>query len=157
MIKKSQNNPLNRTSRSGSAAVEAALILPLLIIISIGAINVSQYINLAQLVSNASREGARVACRNGTQTVDQVELAIIDFMSDALAHLSPEELSAAVNIEVRDGINDSIIPSRDLTKIPSGGSISVHLAFDFSKVRWIPGPSYWNNDVQESKTICRRE
>jgi len=157
MFKNQIHRPTRRPARSGSAAVEAALILPLLIIVSIGAIDIAQYINLAQLVSNASREGARVACRSGTHTVDEVEIAIVDFLSDALAHLSAEELAAAVEIEILDGADDSEIPAGDLTTIESGGSVSVHLSFDFAKVRWIAGPSYWNNDVQESKTICRRE
>lgn len=147
----------DRTTRRGSAAVEAALILPLLIIVSFGAIDVAQYINLAQLVSNASREGARVASRNGTETVDEVEAAVISFMADALSNLSAQELSDAINIEIRCGICDTPVPQGKLTEIASGDSVFVHVEFDFAKVRWLPGPSYWNNDVQESKTYCRRE
>lgn len=98
-----------------------------------------------------------MASRNGTETVDQVETAIVNFMSDALAHLSEETLAEALEIEVRTGDADVKIPSDDMTSIGSGDSVSVHLSFDFAKVRWLSGPSYWNNDVQESKTVCRRE
>jgi hypothetical protein len=146
-----------KPKRFGSAAVEAALVLPLLIIVSFGAIDIAQYINLAQLVSNASREGARVASRNGTETVAQVEAAVVSFMSDALAHLSAQELADAIDIEVQCGPCSEAVPEGKMTAIESGESVTVHLSFDFAKVRWLSGPSYWNNDVQESTTVCRRE
>ena len=151
------SNSKYKSKRNGAAAVEAAILLPLLIVVSFGAIDVAQYINLSQLVTNASREGARVASRNTTQTVGEVETAVASFMSEALAHLSESELADAINVDVRCGETWANVPDRKMDSIPSGDPVSVHISFDFDKVRWLSGPSYWNDNVQESKTFCRRE
>lgn len=143
--------------RRGAAVVEAALILPLLIMITFGAIDISQYINLGQLVANASREGASVASHNGTETVAEVEEAVFDFMADAYPQLPESVLAEALDIEVRTGIDDAQVPQGDLTEIPPGDAISVRISFDFTFVRWIGGPSYWNGNVKETETFCRRE
>ena len=47
-------------SRSGVAAVECALAAPVLMLLVLGAIDIGQYANVHQKVSDASREGVRV-------------------------------------------------------------------------------------------------
>ncbi|HEV7949311.1 MAG TPA: TadE family protein [Glaciihabitans sp.] len=51
--------PRSRRTQRGSAAVEFALIAPLLIILALGVIDFGLYINEASVVGNAAREGAR--------------------------------------------------------------------------------------------------
>ena len=154
---KQSRKPNSRSNRYGAAAVEAALVLPILIIVSFGSIDVAQYINLAQLVSNSSRVGARVASRENTTTVKEVEDAIVDYLADTLAHVPEETLQSAITVEVKDQRQDKAIPGGKLTSISSGDPISVEVNFNFSSVRWLAGPEYWNHNVQESTTVCRRE
>lgn len=152
--------PRNRalpSRRRGTAAVEAALMLPMLIIVSFGAVDVAQYINLAQLVSNASRVGARIASRDSTKTVEEVENAVIDYLADTMAHLSKDKVKKAVRVEVKKQKGDASISGGKLTSVKSGDPISIEVAFDFSTVRWLSGPEYWNHNVQDSKTVCRRD
>jgi hypothetical protein len=78
-------------------------------------------------------------------------------MTDAYPQLSMDALEDAIDIEVRTGIADEQIPQGDLTEIPPGDAISVRISFDFGAVRWLGGPSYWNGNVKETKTFCRRE
>lgn len=144
-----------RHARRATAAVEAALVLPLLIIVTFGAIDIAQYINLAQLVSNASREGGRVASRKRTASVSEVEAAVASFISEALPTMSDEEIASALTVVVRNG--PTAVAGAALRDVDSGNQIVVNVAFDFSVVRWLSGPSYWNNDVQECNTYCRRE
>ncbi len=47
-----------RQRRSGAAAVEFALVAPLLVLITFGSIDIGGLLQVSQLVSNASREGA---------------------------------------------------------------------------------------------------
>ena len=147
----------SRFNRPGAAAVETALVLPLLMIITLGAVDVAQYINLAQLVSNASREGGRTASRNSAKTVSDVEITIEDFLADALWYVPRETIEVALVIDVRNGETGGEIAEGDLATIESGAPVSVVVSFDFSQVRWLSGPSYWNNDVQVSTTLCRRD
>lgn len=147
----------NRLRRGGTAAVEAALVMPLLIIVTFGAIDVAQYINLSQIVSNASREGARIASRHGTSNVDEVEDGVVDYLASTMPHLSESELGEAVTVIVRKAPNDTEITDGNMSNVDSGDPISVQIDFNFEAVRWLSGPDYWNHNLQTSKTICRRE
>ena len=152
--------PARKSSRAdrrrGAAAVEAALVLPVLLTVLLGSIDIAQFINLSQLVTNASREGARFASRSSTNTVAEVEAAMHNYLRDSFPHLDAEALTAAAKVQVTDGENNSI-QNGDLTNIASGDPILVDLAFDFSAVRWLPGPNYWNGNVNQSITACRRQ
>lgn len=154
---KTKRSTFHPRNRIGTAAIEAALVLPILIIVTFGAIDVAQYINLAQLVSNASREGGRVAARKTTDTTSEVDAAVASFLADSLPHLSEAELLGALTVDTRRTPDDLDIWQGQLKLIQSGEPISVDVKFDFAKIRWLSGPSYWNNDIQESKTYCRRE
>jgi Flp pilus assembly protein TadG len=52
--------------RSAAAAVEAALVLPVLCVILIGLWEVGRIIDVQQIVSNSAREGGRVAAQGQT-------------------------------------------------------------------------------------------
>jgi Flp pilus assembly protein TadG len=142
--------------RDGAAALEAALIIPVLVVVTLMAVDIAQYINLAQQVSNASREGARIASRDSTETVSDVETAILSFFGDLYPELSSQQLSDTVLIEIRDA-NNQPISQGDLTSIPSGDPISVRVAFDFRVVRWLGGLNYWSGSVNDMTSISRRE
>ena len=142
--------------RRGSAAVEAALILPIILVLTVGGIDISQYVNLAQIVTDSSRQGARVACRNGTGTVGEVEDAVMDYLAGSFPQLSDTQLEDAVAVEVLHS-DGSAITNGDLTTVPSGDAISIRVSFDFDDIRWFSGPDYWNGNVNESTTFCRRE
>ena len=142
--------------RSGAVVVEAALILPMLIGITFGAVDIAQYINLSQIVANASRVGALKASDRHTLNVAEIETAVRDFMADSVAGLSTEEMANAVVVQVLNGSGESV-PAGDLSNIDSGASVQVSVAFDFSTVRWLKGPDYWNANVQDSVSVGRRE
>ena len=148
------------TNRRGTASVEAALMLPLLIIVTFGAIDVAQYINAGQVIANASREGARIGSRESTESVVQIEGAIISYLSKTIPQMSKSALEECIEIEVRkvtatdDGYSKSQIPSGDLDKIKSGDPISVKVKLDFSVLRWLSGPGY---NPLNTETFCCRE
>lgn len=141
--------------RRGAAAVEAALVLPLLVIVTLGAIDLAQYINLSQLVTNASREGARLVSRSGNESTKEVEDAVRSYMADSLPQLSPAKISEAMKITIQDK-NNQPVQDGDLTKVEPGDPISIQIAFDFSAVRWLHGPN-WNGNTSQCRTVCRRE
>ncbi len=143
--------------RRGLAAVEAALVLPLLILVTFGAVDLAQYINLSQMLSNASREGARIASRNSTVNVKEVEDTICNYLSDAMPQLSSEQVANATSIEIKGLKGRSQITGDEMTNIDSGDPISIFVEFDFASIRWIGGLAYWGGDTKTSHTICRRE
>ena len=146
-----------KPDRQGTAAIEAALLLPVLIFITLGAIDIAQYINLAQLVANASREGGRVASRSDTESVSAVVDAIEDFLANSHFNLTESQITEGLVVEISQGQSESAIQEGDLTTVDSGDQICISVSFDFTVVRWLKGPDYWNQSVNDSKTYCRRE
>ncbi|HEX3998015.1 MAG TPA: TadE/TadG family type IV pilus assembly protein [Pirellulales bacterium] len=73
--------------RRGTAVVEAAVILPILLTMMFGVWEVGRMIEVSQILDNAAREGARLAAGgyvNGTAvTTAQVQTAVQNYMTAA--------------------------------------------------------------------------
>ena len=148
--------------------MEAALLMPLMVIVSFGAVDVAQYINSGQVISNCSREGARVASKTTTGTVQEVEDAITSYLNNILPQLSETELDSALTVQVREIVQTTTtvdeeevttttynqIPNGDLSSVDSGDAISILIQFDYSAIRWLQGPGF---SEQEIETVCRRQ
>jgi Flp pilus assembly protein TadG len=85
LIKTLGGNAMKRMlTRRGTAAVEAAFTLPILVIMMFGVLEVGRLIQVNQIVNNAAREGARLAAGgyvNGTPVTNaMVQQAVRDYM-----------------------------------------------------------------------------
>lgn len=73
--------------RRGSAVVEAAIILPILLTMMLGVWEVGRMVQISQILDNAAREGARLAAGgyvNGTAvTTAQVQTAVQNYLTAA--------------------------------------------------------------------------
>lgn len=144
-------------TRKGAAAVEAALLAPVLVLTTLGAIDIAQYINLAQLIANASREGARTACRNQTESTQDIRQSIEQLLADSAFKMTPEQIAEGLSVTVLHGSSGQPIPEGDLSTVVSGESLSISVSFDFKVVRWLHGPDYWDVTANTSRTFCRRD
>ncbi len=138
-------------ARCGVAAVEFALVAPLLIGITLGAIDVGRFINVGQIVNDASREGARQASRNMATNVSAVESAVLSYLSDALG---VPNLTATVNVS--DSLGAPILYG-DLTTIASGSAVSVEVTLEYDQVRWMTGFPGVSGKTLTTTTVVRRE
>lgn len=121
-----------------------------------GTIDVGQFVSVGQTVNNASREGARRACRNAVKTVSEVETAVQAYLANTFPNVSPAEINAAVTVTVVDG-SGSAISGGDLTTVPSGESVSVTVTFQYETVRWVSGFPGVTGQSLRTKTVMRRE
>jgi Flp pilus assembly protein TadG len=75
-------------SQKGASAVEFALVLPLLIIITFGIIEFGIYLFNQQVITNASREGARagIVATGGSSRVTQnaIEAVVLNYCTNHL-------------------------------------------------------------------------
>jgi Flp pilus assembly protein TadG len=71
-----------RKSRSGTAAVELAVISPLLIALVIGLLTVGRMVQMTEIMANAAREGARKAS-TGINTYADVQTTITNYLTNA--------------------------------------------------------------------------
>lgn len=143
-------------SRHGASAVEAVMVAPVLVIVLLGAIDIGQYVNVAQTVSNASRESARFACRHDTTTVSAVKSHVTAYLANAFPSLTVQEIQAATVVTITDVAEDDVI-NADLTTIESGAAMSILVDFDFAAVRWLKNIDYWDIDQKGATTVVRRE
>ena len=68
--------------RSGSAAVEFAFVMPILLTLMLGVWEFGRLIEAQQIISNAAREGSRLASA-GFKTATDVDTAVKNYMSNA--------------------------------------------------------------------------
>lgn len=149
-------------NRDAAVVVEAAMILPILIILTIGAIDLAQYINVGQQTVNASREASRLASRTDTSSTSEIENAIKQFFQNAMTHVSQESIDSALSVNVYEVIQNEDNPEFELIALPesglgnidSGSPLCVEVSFNYQLVRWIGGPAYAQHSI---KTVCRRE
>ena len=140
----------------GVAAVECALVAPLLVLIAMGSIDAGQYVNVAQIVNDASYAGARQASQNSVISQSDVETTVLDYISTQFPDVPAGDLNTALTVNVRDTL-DAAIPNGNMTAVPSGEAVSVQVIFKYSTVRWMHGFLGFDEVEIETKTVMRRE
>ena len=127
-----------RKTRRGAAAVEFAVVLPVFVILVFGMIEYGRMVMVQQVITNASREGARCAVLDGA-TTSSVQSAVTTYLSNAQVSggstaVTPEPATAA-----------------------SGDPVTVTVSIPFSAVSWLPSPMYLGGKTLSASTSMRRE
>jgi len=144
------------SSRKGVAVVECAIVAPLLMLLVLGAVDVGQYANVYQKVSDASREGARVAARYDTATQSQVDTAVMNYLQDAFPNVPPSVLASAANVTVTNA-DGSPVSSGDMTSVATGSQLGVTVTLRFDLIRWISHVQFLSGSDVAVTTKMRRE
>lgn len=142
--------------RRGSATIEAAVTAPILVFIAIGAIDLAQYINVAQTICNASRVGARSTARSNVDDSEQVKTVVENYIESAFPNTDPAVLSESLVIEIKDA-DGLLIEGQDLGLVAGGTILYVNVDFDFTSIRWFSVLDYWNSELTQSVSVTRRE
>ncbi|MCO6045221.1 pilus assembly protein [Aeoliella sp. ICT_H6.2] len=136
--------------------MECAIVAPLLTLLVLGAIDLGQYANVQQTVSDASREGARVAARYDTALVSQVEAAVRDYLQEAFPGKPDTTIAAMTQVSVTKA-NGGTISEGKLTTVGTGGEVNVTVSVSYDDLRWVHGFPGINGKQVVSKTVMRRE
>ena len=128
-----------RRNRKGAAAVEFALVAPLFFFLVFGMIEYGRMIMVQQVITNASREGARQAVLDGA-TVDEVQAVVDEYLENgsitgATVAVSPDPPSSAA----------------------FGDPVTVSVSIPFDDVSWLPSPMYLGETTMNADTTMRRE
>lgn len=146
---------IRSSERRAAASVEAALVLPVLVLVTLLSVDVSQYLHAHMVVSNASREGARMASRYEVETTYDVKQAIVDYVTNAFPNIASDTITGAVKVSLSDGASEM---NGDLTTLDSGQPMQITVTFDFTKVRWLNmGMVSLNGSDLSITTHCRRD
>ncbi|WP_345093297.1 TadE/TadG family type IV pilus assembly protein [Bremerella cremea] len=132
---------LFRLKRSGAAVVEFAIVAPLFFLLIFGMIEYGRMVMVQQVITNASREGARRAVLDGATTAEVVS-AVNGFLDSAAVDSSGAQVTLSPDPPENAGF---------------GGAVSVTVRIPFAKVSWLPSPMYLGATTLEAKTTMRRE
>lgn len=126
-----------RRSERGAAAVEMAFVLPVLLLLIFGIIDYGRLLNAQIMMTEAAREGARVAA------LGLDDDAIEDRVQTATTGLSPA-------LEVGSGIAVTACPS----DAEADDDATVDLSYDFEFITPVPGLSaLFGGSMSGTKTI----
>jgi Flp pilus assembly protein TadG len=107
-------------SERGTALMETALTLPLILLVSVGIFEFGRAFQMVQVLTNAAREGARVAVLPGASS-DQVKDRVVDYLK---AGQVPAASTASVvldpNVSIKVG-----------TGTATGSKVTVNYPFSF--------------------------
>lgn len=95
---------MNRTrSEKGAALIEAAITIPILLLISVAIFEFGRAYQTWEVMTNAAREGARVACLAGTSDAD-VRTRVNDYLElGGLARLSDDNIPINRSVALSTG------------------------------------------------------
>ena len=153
-------------NRRGVACVEFAVIALPLIVLILGTVDVGQYVNTSQTVTDAAREGCRLASQHATANEADVRTAVLDYLQQCYPHVPQADLDAGLTVTVvgwqlADFDNnpwtyDFPRPST-LALATTGLPVKVQVDFAFNTIRWLHGPGLAQGRVFSSTTTMRRE
>jgi Flp pilus assembly protein TadG len=119
--------------------IEFALVAPLMILFTLGIIEMGRMTMVKQLLTNISREGARIASLPEATSVDvqsQVQQLLIGSnINDAMITLNPSSISTA----------------------PSGSLVTVSISVEAEKISWLKTPLFMAGKSVSASTAMRRE
>ena len=128
-----------KNGRQGAAVVEFAVVAPLMILLTMGMMEMGRVVMVKQLLVNASREGARMAVLPEA-TSAEVQSAV------------EQELQASSIVGATVTLTPTVIESA-----PSGAPVTVAISIPAANVSWIPKPMFTFSNTLSSSTTMRRE
>jgi len=128
-----------RRDRRGTAVIEFAVVAPVFVMLVFGMIEYGRMVMVQQLLTNASREGARMGVLDGATTAS-VQTSVTTYLSNcsvtgATVTVNPNPPSSA----------------------GYGAPVTVTVSVPFSQVSWIPTPMFLSGKTLTASSVMRRE
>ena len=99
----------------GTALIEAAITIPILLLIGVGLFEFGRAYQHSQILTNAAREGARLAVLPGS-TSAAVEQRVRDYMRDGgLPNYASDTVTVSVNRGAKMPVNGVDVPASEIT------------------------------------------
>jgi Flp pilus assembly protein TadG len=119
--------------------VEFAIVAPVFFLLVFGMIEYGRMVMVQQVLTNATREGARRAVLDGA-TTDDIEDVVEEYLtnssiSGATVSVSPDPPSSA----------------------GSGDPVTVTVNIGFDQVSWLPSPMFLGGKTMTAQSVMRRE
>jgi hypothetical protein len=131
----------------GAAAVEFAVVAPVFVLLIFGMIEYGRMVMVQQMLTNASREGARRAVLEGA-TESDVRTVVTNYLSPANIPVTTSDITIQI------GDPPAVAP---LSGAEFGDPIHVSVGVNFGNVSWLPSPMYLSSGTRMSATSVMRK
>jgi Flp pilus assembly protein TadG len=132
-----------RIKRRGASAVEFAIVAPVFFLMIFGMIEYGRLVMVQQILTNATREGARRAVLQDA-TTSTVKTVVRNYLTNASINGDNPNLSINVTPEPQ-------------TATAADESITVSLSLPFKDVSWLPAPMFLKATTLNASSVMRRE
>jgi Flp pilus assembly protein TadG len=128
--------------RGGTACVEFAVVLPILLTFVLGVLEIGRYVEVYQVINAAAREGARQA-----STGQMTNAQVINVVTGCIkaAGLPTTQLTVTVS--------DLTNPGTDVSQATILDNLQVTVSIPYSNVRWITTYFFTNAATNISTTV----
>ncbi len=138
--------------RRAAAMVEMALVLPVFLTVVMGILEFGRGMWVGNMVTNAAREGARLAVLDGT-TNSHVHTAIRDFLTSAVGPTAAVETVITITVTPAEGNPN---PGHECGNCASRDLIAVTVTLPFNAIAMVPG-SHLTNTNLTGRSAMRHE
>ena len=133
-----------RNNRRGTSAVEFAFIAPVFFLLVIGMIEFGRAMMVQQILTNAARQGARMATLDSTNNSSSPT-------PTSMVTSEVNSVLAAANVT---GATTAISPSLPAA---AGTDVSVTVSVPYMAVTWVPSPWFLSGATLSANCVMRRE
>ena len=128
--------------------MEFAVVAPVFVLLIFGMIEYGRMVMVQQMLTNASREGARRAVLEGA-TESDVRQVVTSYLSPAHIPVTDSDIT----IMIGDPAAAAALSSADF-----GDPIHVKVGINFGQVSWLPSPMYLSSNTRmEAVSVMRKE
>ena len=131
----------------GAAAVEFAVVAPVFVLLIFGMIEYGRMVMVQQMLTNASREGARRAVLEGA-TESDVRTVVTNYLDPANISVSTSDIT----IQIGDPPASAALSNAEF-----GDPIHVTVGVNFGDVSWLPSPMYLRSGTRMTATSVMRK
>lgn len=126
----------NHAKRRGATAVELAICVNVLFLFIFGIVEFSRLGMAAQLLTNAAREGGRIAAIQNS--------SLSDVQSRVNAMLSPAGISVGnlTAVDTDPGTTGAFIMPSSWSNATGDAPITVTIRVSYKKISWLPSPFF---------------
>ncbi len=124
--------------------MEFAIVAPVFFLLIFGMIEYGRMIMVQQVITNASREGARMAVLDGSRT-SEVEDRVRSYLTNSSIDPTHADIDAYAN------------GTMALENAGFGDPVTVSVSIPFTEVSWLPSPMYLGGKTLTATTVMRRE
>lgn len=137
--------------RRGAAMVEMALVLPVFLMVVMGIIEFGRAMWVSNMLTNAAREGARMAILDGSSNAE-VRQSVEDFLTTTLG-VQAADITTTITISPATGNPN---PANECASANSRDLITISVSLAFNKVALISS-NYLESATLVGKTAMRHE